>query len=155
MRVRSYRRGARNMIRIVALISLITMGFAVSQGEDSDKSDVYSLRTVEFELRMRSGGMNVIHGFTQKRLARLGDAVGIALLKILSIQQMQNSQTVKDLLPIVRDAFDHPELISVDSDKNPKVTVFLLDYLIHNVSDTQTRQDIEETIAFVKQKTGT
>lgn len=140
-------------MRIVALISLLAMGFTVPQGDESDKSDVYSLQTVGFELRMRSGGMVVIHSWSQKRLARLGDAVGIALLKILSTQDMQNLQTVRGLLPIVRDSFAQPDFVSVESDKNPKVTLFLLEYLTHNISDVGTVRDIEETITFVKQKT--
>ncbi len=141
------------MMRIIVLI--LAMGFTMPQGDESDKTDVYSLQTVGFELRMRSGGAYVIHSWTQKRLGRLGDAVGIALLKILSTQDMENSQTVKGLLPIVRDAFTQPDFISVESDKSPKVTLFFLEYLRHNISDAQTLRDIEETIAFVKEKTST
>jgi hypothetical protein len=136
-------------------MGLLAMGFTMPQGDESDKTDPYSLQTVGFELRIRSGGLYVVHSWTQKRLARLGDAVGIALLKILSTQDMQSLQTVKGLLPIVRDAFAQPDFISVESDKNPKVTLFLLDYLRHKVSDAQTLRDTEETIAFVKEKTST
>jgi hypothetical protein len=56
-------------------------------------------------------------------------------------------------LPIIRQSFSDPEHISVDLDKKPSITLFLLKYLKQNVSDAQANRDIEETIKFVEEQT--
>jgi hypothetical protein len=140
-------------MRIIVMLSILAIGLAVPRPDEPDNPDVYSLQTITLELRMRSGGMKVIHSWTQKQLGRLGDAVGIALLKVLSADDLQNAEKVKSLLPIVRDSFTHPEFISIESDKQPKVTLFLLNHLRQNISDAATLKDIDDTIEFIQQKT--
>ncbi len=57
---------------------------------------------------------------------------------------------MKDFLPIIRDSFGRPELISAEVDKKPKVTLLLLDYLrLKMTSDSQTQLDIDQTIEFL------
>jgi hypothetical protein len=104
------------------------------------------------EMEMRSGGRRVIHGFSQKYLARLGDGVSIAILKLLDKDALSKPETVRDFLPIIRDAFAFPELISIETDKTPRVTLFLLDYLGGKVTDLETTRQIHETVEFVKGK---
>jgi hypothetical protein len=123
-------------------------------GDQSGKPDAYSLALVRMELQMRSGGRRVLHGFSQKRLARLGDGVSIGILKLLDDEVLSKPQTVRDFLPIIRDAFASPEFISIETDKTPRVTLFLLDFLGEKVTDAQTKQQIEETVDFVKSKAG-
>lgn len=50
-------------------------------------------------------------------------------------------------------SFSDPQSISVDLDKKPSVTLFLLKYLKQNVPDAHAQQGIEETIKFVEEKT--
>jgi hypothetical protein len=119
----------------------------------SGAPDPYSIGLVKFELQMRSGGRKVIHGFSQKGLGRLGDSVSEAILKILDDQAVTSPETVRDFLPIIRDSFAEPRLISIEADRTPRVTLFLLDYLKQRVNDAQTQQDIQETVEFVKAKT--
>jgi hypothetical protein len=104
-------------------------------------------------LAMRSEGRTVIISVTQKQLARLGDGVSVAMLKILDQHELRDAQKVRDILPIIRDSFAEPQFIAVEADRKPKVTVFLLNYLLHNVSDTQVQQEIKETIEFVEKQT--
>lgn len=118
-----------------------------------EDSDPYSLRLVSFELKMRSGGKRVIHGSTQKRLPGLGDRVAVAPLKLLDQQQLSDAQTVRDFLPIIENAFLQPQSISIEADKKPDITLFLLYYLRQNIADVETRQAIQQTMDFVKQKT--
>jgi len=79
--------------------------------------------------------------------------VSIALLKILDEQDLTNPSIVEALLPLIRESFSYPSIISIDVNKKPSVTLFLLAYLQRNVTDSRTRQDIQQTIDFVKQKT--
>jgi hypothetical protein len=131
-----------------ALLALV--GGAGGQLGDTDP---YSLNVVKFELQMRLGGQKVIHGFSQKSLFRLGDGVAVALLKILDQEALMDPQTVKGFLPIVKDSFSQPKLISIEADKTPRVTLFLLDHIRRNIADVQVRQDLQQTMEFVKEMT--
>ena len=121
--------------------------------EGDESSDPYSIRLVSFELSMRSGGRKFRHSFTQKGLHRLGDGVSVALLKIFDKEQLTDDKTARSILPIIRDSFSHPQMISVEVDKSPKVTLFLLDYLRGIASDSQAKDEIQRTIDFVKEQT--
>jgi hypothetical protein len=118
-----------------------------------DETDPYGVNTVEASLQTRSNGQGLILSITEKRLVRLGDRVSIALLKMSDSRDLSDAQRVRDFLPIVRDAFLHPELITFEADRKPQVTLFLLDYLRRNVPDSQVQSDIQQTVEFVKSKT--
>jgi len=120
---------------------------------DSEEPDSYSISVVKKALKMRAGGQIFISSQTQKYISRLGDAVSIALLKILGEQELMNPESIESFLPIVRDSFDQPQMISIESDKQPKVTLFLLNHLKQDVPDVRVREDIQQTIDFVKSKT--
>jgi hypothetical protein len=122
---------------------------AVSTGQSPD-DDPYSTRVVKDALSMRSGGRMVIRSWSQRGLSRLGDEVSIALLKMLDDSDLANPQVVRDLLPIVRDAFAEPQFIAIKENKEPKVTLFFLGSLRRNLSDTQTGELIDQTIEYVK-----
>jgi hypothetical protein len=123
------------------------------QDAESNESDPYSLGLVQNVLQLRSGGRIIIHSWDQKRLARLGDGIGIALLKILTEDNLRDSLKVKTVLPMVRESFADPDLIAVDSDRQPNVTLFLLHDLSEYASDGETRAQIQDTIKFIEQKT--
>jgi hypothetical protein len=84
----------------------------------------------------------------------MGDGISIALLKALSDRELSDPHTIEVYLPIIRGAFSEPQLVTTDIDKKPSVTLFLLKHLQKSVSNSQTRQQIEETIRFVEAKTG-
>ena len=140
-------------MRILVLGMLLALGYFMSQDVKSNESDIYSLVLVQNVLELRSGERIIVHSWDQKRLARLGDGIGIALLKILTDDDLRNPLKVKTILPVVRDSFVDPDLIAVDSDRQPNVTLFLLRDLSENTSDGETRAQIEDTSEFVKEKT--
>jgi hypothetical protein len=141
-------------MRIALLVFCLVLIPTVLLDGQSEAPDPYSIGLVKFELQMRSGGRKVIHGFSQKGLVRLGDGVSDAILKILDDQELTRPDAVRNFLPIIRDSFAEPRLISIEADKTPRVTLFLLDYLKQRVNDAQTQQDIQETVDFIKTKTG-
>ena len=115
------------------------------------EADPYSITLVQSALTAHSQG--VLLSRIEKRLSWCGDRVSVALLKTISEGDLSNPSTVETFLPIIRQAFSDPQSISVDLDKKPSVTLFLLKYLKQNVPDTHAKQGIEETIKFVEETT--
>lgn len=115
-----------------------------------EENDPYSVELVRIALKRRVEG--TVNAKTQTNLARMGDAVSIALLKDLRDDELSDPRTVAAFLPIVRDAFSEPRFITFRTDRQPKVTVFFLKQVEQGVEDPRLREKIEETIQFVKAK---
>jgi hypothetical protein len=152
------RRIARNLFEIGEFLGVLALIFSVLfpvmvVSESSGNRDDYSLALIKSELEMRSGGRRVIHGFSQKRLGRLGDGVSIAILKLLDDEALSNPETVREFLPIIQDAFRSPQFISIGADRTLRVTLFLLNHLREKVTDVKAIQQIQETADFVKTQT--
>jgi hypothetical protein len=62
-------------------------------------------------------------------IAQIGDRVSVATLKIYDLKELTHTKTATAYVWVVRMAFNSPEKILLASDKNPKVTLSLLDYL--------------------------
>jgi len=110
-------------MRLTLLVCAVLMlaGFLAGQSDDC-----YSIGVVTDALKTRTGTQKIVHSWTQKYFARLGDRVSVALLKILDERDLENPRTVKEFLPVIRDAFSQLESVAVPEDKEPKVTMFLL-----------------------------
>jgi hypothetical protein len=139
-------------MRLLSVISAILV-FGSSLHSQSEPGEAYTISIVQAALRHRTGAKKIIFSQVQKNLARMGDAVSIALLKILDEQALTDPKTIRDFLPIVRDAFAQPQFISINIDKQPKVTLFLLSRLQRDIVDSEAQQEIQQTIDFVKGKT--
>lgn len=135
---------------LTVLSSMLCFLLVSSAGQLGD-ADPYSIDLVQMALKTRSQG--IIIAKAQTHVARMGDKVSIALLKSLNEEELVDPHTVKIFLAVIRDSFSEPQLIAVDIDKKPKVTLFLLKYLQRNISDGQTLQDIDDTIRFINEKT--
>jgi hypothetical protein len=135
----------------IFLLMLPLMSLTGSQ--DQERDDPYSLSIVRFELKMRSGQSRITHSFSQKHLARLGDGVSVALIKILDEQEMINPTTVSAFLPMIRDAFSQPALISPEVNRKPQVTLMLLSYIRERIKDLNLGAEVESTANFVREHT--
>ncbi len=113
-------------------------------GDESEKPDPYSLHILRFELKMQAGP-KISTSFGQKYLARMGDGVAVGLIKIVGWDGMKDPERVKELLPIILKGFSEPRFIVKEDDKNPAVTLLLLDYLKQNTTDRNLLDRIEET----------
>jgi hypothetical protein len=138
----------RSFLMWMPLVVLVT-----SLNGQSEVPDPYWISLISFELKVNSEGRRVVSSWSQKRLVQLGDRVAVSILKILEPAELTNPQKVKSYLPIVRTAFTEPVCISLETDKDPKVTVFLLNYLGKNVSDPVVQEEIHRTLEFVKEQT--
>jgi hypothetical protein len=139
-------------MRIIVTILVALLPLVCSLDAQSDSSDPDSVNIVSFELKMNSGGRRVIHSWSQKRLVQLGDRVSIALLKILDDTDLKNPATVRDFLPIIRSSFSAPQFVSIESDRKPRVTLLFLEHLQQNIDDAEVRQEIQQTVEFIKAK---
>jgi hypothetical protein len=116
------------------------------------KTDPYPVREVEPALR--EFGSELWISWRVKAISRLGDGASVAALKILEPEKLTEPDTTKAYLKVVRTAFSHPELISIQEDRDPKVTLFLLGWLKERIKSKDLNQAIQETELFVKSQTG-
>jgi len=140
------------MVRIVLRV-LPALLLLAGAAHGQSMTDPYSLNLVSTELKVNSSGRRVIRSWSQKRLVELGDGVSVALLKLVADSDLRDPEKVGDILPIIRDAFSQPELIAIEVDKKPTVTVFLLNYIRQNIADSRTQSEIRTTMDFIEKKT--
>jgi hypothetical protein len=137
--------------RSVFLLLVIVCFFPSSSTSQSDGADPYSVHLVRMAMQNHAEG--IIIAKVQTHIQRMGDRVSIALLKDLSDADLIDRQKIEKFLPIIRDCFSQPQLIDVEMDQQPKVTLFLLKYVRQSVYDPQVKRDLDETIRFVTDKT--
>ena len=140
-------------MRSLAIMWLPFVLFASSLDAGPESQDPYWISLVSSELKVNSGGQRIISSWSQKRLVQMGDRVSVSILKILELADLKDAQKARSCLPIIRDAFTQPELISLEVDRDPKVTLFLLNYFRTEISDPQLQVEVGKTVEFVKQKT--
>jgi hypothetical protein len=136
---------------VMALCGLALLCCLVIDNKGRESVDYYSIKTVQSLLNEESLGVTTGEG--SKIRHRLGDRVSVALLKILSEGDLKNPQKVKMILPLIRSCFLYPNFIEIPEDKSPKVTLFLLRYFETVAVDTVLKNEISETMKFVKDKT--
>jgi hypothetical protein len=137
-------------MRTIALCLCFLFPCTVSPQSPSQGDDPYSLVLIRTAI---DAPENIRSSWVEKRIARLGDGVSIAFLKVLEEGKLTDPSELQKDLPVIRQAFAVPQIIAVESDKKPKVTMFLLDYMRRNVHDAKSKIDIQQTIDFVKEKT--
>lgn len=138
-------------MRYLIVMCLMALMAAMLPSSQSEKDDPYSVGTVRAALREQSTG--VFNSWTQKYLDRLGDGASIAILKGLSERELLDPQTLKSLLPIIHDAFSEPQFISLDLNKQPQITILLLNHLLSRAANPAERQEIQRTIDYVTVQT--
>jgi hypothetical protein len=142
-------------MQVTVTICCTLLLFAISLGaqdqSQQDQPDPYSISLVQRALSLHSIGVR--NSIVEKNIPRCGDKASIALVKLDT--DFSNPKTVRLALALIRDAFSRPQAISTEVDKQPRVTLLLLNYLRQKMlSDVQTRQDIEQTIGFVNRASG-
>jgi hypothetical protein len=145
------------------LLALLVVGAGVASAQQPPKafsaSDPYSLDFVRSALQyFKNGGF----GFEGKRIAwgtletpglnQFGDRVSIALLKIYSREELSQPEIASRFLTAIRTAFENRSSVLDPSDREPRVTLFLLDYLQANErSDFKVEKRIEYMRGCIKE----
>jgi hypothetical protein len=130
---------------------LLLLAVSSSSGQSDD---LYSLGTVTSALSLRSGGRIVVLSVAQRRLSRLGDGTSIALLKILDEQELTDPARIRDYLPLIEASFAEPKFIANESDRQPRVTLLLLNHIAISLHDDDAKAEVAKTIDFVTERTG-
>jgi hypothetical protein len=141
-------KGGEIVMRVLFAVCSIAILFSTCAAQVRD--DPYSIHLVQSLLQypVQQGT-----GFSEKQVNRLGDRVSIALIKILSEQEMRNPQKIREILPLIRTAFLAPQIITAPEDKKPAVTLLLLSYLESTVQDGILKKEIVDLTDFIKDKT--
>jgi hypothetical protein len=116
---------------------------STNSGEEVDDYSVKFVHTL-FE---QPKGVSI--SWIEKRQARLGDKAGIALLKLFSEEQLLDPHTLGRSLEIIRGAFAAPCIVEI-SDRQPKVTLFVLGDLARQVKDQNLKRNIADMMTSLK-----
>ena len=111
----------------------------------------YGLSLFRTILHMTERGQLVT--FNDEAVRGSGDALSVAILKIVDKQELLNPVFIRAYLRLARTAFSQPQFIACAPDKHPDVTLFLLDYLREKVHDKDLRRQIESTKQYVLDQT--
>src|SRR6266849_2441933 len=110
--------------------------------------DPYAERTIRTAMALN--GVSV--SFTEKEINRLGDRAAIGIMRMVADQPLTQPGQVKIVLSILQDAFRVPGIITVDADRQPKATLFLLASLQNLSISRDLTAEIGQTKAFVSRE---
>ena len=131
-----------------ALVLLIIA--AVPPGQEGEGTDPYSVNLVRVAVKL--GSQRVTVGKVQTHVLRLGDAVSVAVLKAFSPSELADPATVRSILPVIALAFERPDLISRDEDREPRVTEFFLTHLESDANDVALKAEIARVREAIREK---
>ena len=118
-----------------ALLLALSVLFATPSTSGQDRQHCQSDGAGSFQqVKDSVCQVTTMHGYSglnEKSFSRFGDMVSVAILQSLNDDEMTTSQTLRDVLLIVRLAFACPSrCVIVPDDREPRVTLA--------VNDTQT-----------------
>ena len=137
---------AKVLLWFVMPCVLLLAPFAAGGGEPQE--DAYAISFVRYCVATDARGWR--SSSKVRRLPTLGDRVGVALIKGLSLTELADPETVRHILPVIREAFSQPSSISTGEDRSADVTLLLLKHLEQNVADANLKAQIQEVSNFVR-----
>ena len=117
-------------IAFVAAILLVFSESALAQEPQCDKECIQEVRAI-----LKASYMGASISWLDKANDRLGDKIGVAVIKIYPGKSLYHADNIRTFLPVIQEAFKYPELIENPSDKNPRVTIALLHRLQIRIKD--------------------
>jgi hypothetical protein len=122
-------------MKIAAALMLTSLAFVrAASAQDCKSDDFSSFSNVKNSVQswMASPkGMIVLDSFREKAIQRSGDSAAVAIAKVVSDADLQSPTTMTRVLFILRMAFSAHQIIEVCSDRDPRMTMILLEYLRH------------------------
>lgn len=143
--------GLKMRLLLATCCTLLVLLTSAGEARAQEKTDIYSTATVRGWLQSHAQGFSA--SFIEKRVPRLGDRAAISLLKVLKDEEVTDPAKVKLFLPLMHAAFDSPNSITLPEDRQPQVTLLLLNYLKQEVGDLKLKKEIDLVISFIKEKT--
>lgn len=122
-------------MKIAAALMLISLAFVrAASAQDCKSDDFSSFSNVKNSVQSWMAlpkGMIVLDSFREKAIQRSGDSAAVAIAKVVSDADLQSPTTMTRVLFILRMAFSAHQIIEVCSDRDPRMTMILLEYLRH------------------------
>ena len=84
-----------------------------------------------------------------KELGWLGDASAVALTKIIGGRALEE-RDIEPVLLILMLSYSAPRVVKIDSDREPRTTLFLLQSLDLSTTDPKLREKINTTRSYVR-----
>ena len=138
------------LLPMMTVMTLLAFG---QSWQDCNPNGSYSFKQVKASVR-RVTTQHVYTGWDDKAFSRAGDLASVAILQSLDDRQMTSSQTLAEVLSIIRNAFACPSrCVTADSDREPRVTLLLLEHL-HNNTSGKAQSEIDDTKDYVLKQTG-
>jgi hypothetical protein len=133
---------------IVLVVS--TSSASLAQGTECGNECVRTVRVI-----LNESYQGYSSGFVEKANNRLGDKVGVALLKIYPGKAMYEPDNIRTFLPVIDAAFKYPDMIRDPQDRHANVTLPLLHRLQNKIKDHFLHQEITKTVNAVEYYTRT
>jgi len=138
------------LLSMMLVITLLAFG---QHWQDCHPNDSNSFKEVKDSVR-RMTTTHLYTGWDGKAFSRAGDLASVAILQSFDDSQMTSSQTLVEVLSIIRDAFACPSrCVTATSDREPRVTLLLLEHL-HNSSSGKAQSEVDDTKNYVLKQTG-
>ncbi len=128
----------------IAFGAAIIFAFSESALAQEPQCDKDCIRTVRAILKVSYMGGSV--SWLDKANDRLGDKIGVAVIKIYPGKSLYQPDNIRTFLPVIQEAFKYPEMIENSSDKNPRVTIALLHRLQMRIKDHFLHLEITRTL---------
>lgn len=139
----------RPYLHVTLLVFLAVL--LVPIGQADEVQDGYDLTIMKRCILERSMGLNSSKQVTI--LPKLGNKVGIAIVKIYNGSDLTDPKIVKLYLPLIQFAFQEPRLIKEEEDRKPAVTMLLLNYIHDNIRDAALKNEVSKVEEQVLQQT--
>ncbi len=128
-------------IQVLVLCCVFTLPLRAQPVED-----YYGMAPVR--AAMSAPGLSV--SFIERQIERMGDRIGIALLKIYSPEELRDEKLAEAYLPLIRMAFSYPKAITRNEDRMPDVTLFILDSLPKADWSPAVKEQAVDLISFLR-----
>jgi len=140
----------RNQYLLICVVFL-TLAAAAQDWEACKPEGDYSFNDLKAAVRrVTSSGM--WSGWDTKTFNRSGDLVATAILKTLDDSQMASREHAREILMMLRNAFECPQVcVKVTDDRRPRMTLLLLKHL-NEITGGKIKSDIDEVKQYVLQQ---
>jgi hypothetical protein len=129
----------RTCLLLVAAVAFNIGGFA----EDCKPDEFKSFANVSGAVHFFMTTPGVITSWSEKSVYRGGDSAAVAIIRTVPDSDFTFPEKARQVLNVLRLAFSFPQLIETCNDRQPRVTMLLLDHL-QNVSGLQLQSEINE-----------
>ena len=130
------------MVKMLAVSALLLGLRVVAIAETDDASRLAgAVELVNATMRLPPGtGLS----FYTQQARTLGDQVAIAICKSMTVTDLRDAGNGQRVLKLVRDAFSDTEFITAAEDKNPGVTLILLQELAQQSAEPGLQRQARE-----------